>query len=220
MEFVRHYGSISEKLSHQFLRILDQISKDEEEIRARIVQKRRVLGIPETQSKPLIKRCVDSAVIRSAGAGVASALPITLPVIGAIPTFLGVVTANTLYTYKNEIELCYSIAFATNTPLRGEELKHRVFWIVGLSNIDEVKRQAREIGVKITLKTLVQKLAVASASRGLAHFIHCGIGEAIGLSAMTNIPKTLGFFIGAPIGGYFGYRSTRGVAERAVEFFK
>lgn len=211
-------SNYTEKASERFLEILEGLLRDEDVLREKVHEKRRKFlaeGISEDQvAKRLTKSYVEGAVLRSTTSGVASALPVTLPVIGAIPTFLAVVTANTLYTFKNELELCYLVAYSNNAQLEGEALQHRVFWLVGLSNVDEIKKQARSLGVKVTLKKLVEKLAVTSLSRGFAHFLHCGIGAGMGLGA-----GPVGFLAGAPLSGFFGYRSTRGVAKRAVEYF-
>lgn len=215
-------NGIGEKLSSQFLKILDEISKDEESLRKKVEKKRQDLlsdGISEKQlSSELTKRYVQGALFRSSGAGIASALPLTLPIVGAIPTFILAVSANTLYTFKNEVELCYLIAFSNNTDVESEKLKHVAFWLVGLSNFDEIQKQAKSIGVRVTFKKLVEKLAVASASRGLAHYFHCGIGESLGLG-IGGARKIVSFFVGAPISGFYGYHSTKGVSKRAVEYF-
>lgn len=207
-----------ENISQRFLEVLEGLQRDEDLLKKKVEDRRQKLiaqGVSKDQiAKKLSRHLVEGAVFRSTTSGVASALPVTLPVIGAIPTFAIVVSANTLYTFKNELELCYLIAYANGTELSSEALQHRAFWLVGLSNFDEVKKQARALGVKVTLKKLVEKLAVTSASRGLAHFLHCGIGASVAINA-----GTFGFLAGAPISGFYGYRSTTKVAQRAIEYF-
>lgn len=213
-------NGIGEKLSSQFLKVLDQISKDEESLLKKVDEKRNELlskGISEGRlSSELTKRYVHGALLRSTGAGVLSALPVTLPIIGAIPTFILAVSSNILYMFKNEVELCYLVAFSNGSDLRGERLKHRVFWVVGLSNFGEIQKQAQSIGVQVTFKKLVEKLSVASASRGLAHYLHCGGILGIGVGGAK---KLVSFFVGAPISGAYGYYSTNGVSKRATEYF-
>lgn len=211
-------ATYTEKASTRFLEVLEGMLKDEDILRQKVATKRDKYlseGVaPDQVAKRLTKSYVEGAVLRSTTSGVASSLPVTLPLVGAIPTFAVVVSANTLYTFKNELELCYLVAYSNNTELEGEALQHRAFWLVGLSNLEDIKKQAKSLGVKITLKKLVEKLAVSSVSRGLAHFLHCGIGVSLGMGG-----GSFGFFVGAPISGLYGYRSTRGVAQRAVEFF-
>lgn len=222
MDLKEATASYTEKISRYFLEILEGLQKDEELLRKKVEDKRAKLsaeGVSENElPKRLTKSYVEGGVVRSTTSGVVSSLPVNLPLIGAIPTFLVAVSANTLYTFKNELELSYLIAFSNNTELDSEALKHRVFWLVGLSNYDEIKTQAKSLGVKVTLKKLVEKLAVVSMSRGLAHVFHCGLGRGMGVS-MQGFGKSVSFFAGAPISGFYGYRSTKKVAERAVEYF-
>ncbi|MBI4403777.1 MAG: hypothetical protein HY537_06435 [Deltaproteobacteria bacterium] len=220
MDSAKPNGSLIDKASERLIKIVDHMKAAEGVLRDRVEKKRKGLlekGISEADvSKQLVRGYVHAALIRSTGAGVVTALPWNLPIVGAIPTFLLAVGAHSLYVFKNELELCYLVAFSSGSTLNGEALKHRAFWLVGLSDYQEVKKRAKKLGVRIALKKLVEKLAVSSASRGLGHFFICGFAESMGIT----LDKRIGFFVGAPIGGFYGYRSTLGVAERATEYFQ
>ncbi|MBI3295542.1 MAG: hypothetical protein HYZ71_12525 [Deltaproteobacteria bacterium] len=175
-------ASYADQFSERFLEVLEGLQKDEDLLKEKVEKKRaRFLadGVSENEiAKRLTKSYIEGAVLRSTTSGAASALPISIPIVGTIPSFLIVVSANTLYTFKNELELCYLIAYSNNTALDSDALKHRAFWLVGLSNYDEIKKRAKALGVKITLKKLVEKLAMLSVSRGLSMFFHHGLGLA------------------------------------------
>lgn len=151
---------------------------------------------------------------KSAIVGAATSIPITLPFVGALLPFmlrLGILFS---FTARVQLELIFSLAALYDYPWKGKELSSIGFVLIGLSDYEDVKSYAAKMGVKLTVKKFVGKLA------GLITLeLASSVSSAMMTSMMGNSIAPLTYGPGAVLGAFFSYDSTKAVGKRAFYFF-
>lgn len=220
-------GSVRSERDLPLFRVIDGVREDEGTITARVEARRAELEA-ETglTGRPLADRLarelVERHAVRSAAIGAGAALPWTMPIIGRLGSMAVTVLGGALWQLANEVELTYAIAAAYRTRLGSERLRVVCFWLVRLSNYDELRERALTMGVRLTVRKLVEKLVVVGLTRAFAATAmpmmmgHMGAQAATSQAAWYTraVP-----YVGVPVLAYLGWRSTQGVGERAIAYF-
>jgi hypothetical protein len=207
------------------LRVIDRIRASEEEIRARVEARRARLAerglTGRMLADELAAELVDEARWRAATIGATSALPFTIPVLGFWGTLLFTVVGAALWQLAIEVELVYALAIAYGVRLEPERMRLVSFWLVQLTNYDDLRGRALTIGVRLTVRKLVEKLIAVGMTRAFEATAH---SVAI-VRMMGRVPVEPWYvratqFLGVPLLLYFGWKSASGVGERATAYFQ
>lgn len=209
------------------LRWIEQLSLDQEVIREKVDRRRKellkTLSVDQV-ADALAGHFISNALFKSAASGAATSLPFKFPFIGTVGTIATMVGADLSFILKTQMDLCSAIASAYETSLSEEEIQKRAFILIGLSDFEAMKKSAFKTGVKLSLKKVVEKIAVITAQKGGAYLM-CELGSRIaGRISQRSLVSSFLLkplaYIGVPLGGYLDYRSTKKVAERAKEYFR
>lgn len=194
-------------------RVIDGVRATEGEIVDRVERRRARLAESSglggrTLADALARELVDDAALRSAWIGAGAALPITWPLIGPWGSLALAVVGGAFFQLANEVDLVYQVAAAYRTNLSSERLRPVAFWLVRLTNYEELQQKALALGVRVTVRKLTEKLVAV------------GLSRAVGATA-TGVVMTRGAtaYLGVPVLAVLGWRNTRGVGERAIAYF-
>ncbi len=96
------------------------------------------------------------------------------------------------------------------------------FWLVRLTNYDDLQSKALAMGVRVTVRKLTEKLIAVGLARALG-------ATATGMMAgmMGRAPAAVQApwyvratsFLGVPVLACLGWRGTQGVGQRAIAYF-
>ena len=206
--------------------LIDRIRGSEDVIRARVEARRDELA-KETglQGRLLADALADELVaeakLRAALIGAVLALPFTLPLVGFWGTLAITVLGSAIWQLGVQVELVYALATAYRSPLSSERLRPTAFWLVQLSNYDDLRGRALDLGVRLTVRKLVEKLIAVGLTRAFEATAH----SMMMVRMMGRLPPEPWYvratrYIGVPVLFYFGWTATGGVGDRAVEFFQ
>ena len=211
-----------EKVSNSEDHIKQKVERIRHNIEVKFGHKDKELDIAVTDR--LIKNYSLSTAISGA---ISSLFPPSLPIIGRIGTFVTIVAADIGFLLAKQFELCFAIAFANKTKMSQEELKCMVLVLMELSNFEDIKQRAKNMGVHITFKKFIEKAVALSLERGFTHSLHHTLNRRIFISpamasGMTRSvlqgSESVGLF-GVPLGIYLNFHSTRELGLRAKEYF-
>ncbi|MES2642473.1 MAG: hypothetical protein V4850_23520 [Myxococcota bacterium] len=223
-------GSGAQLAEREFplFRVIDGVREHEGKIVARVEERRVALaartgltGRPLADA--LARDLVEDAALRTAAIGASAALPLTLPVLGMIGSTLLTVLGGALWQAAVEVELCYAIGAAYRTRMPSERVRTIAFWLVRLANYGDLQERALAMGVRFTVRKLVEKLVAIGLARAVAAtaggmMMGGMMGRAVvGAPVPWYVRATS--FIGVPVLAVIGWRSTQGVGERAIAYF-
>lgn len=208
------------------LRLIDAIRADESRIREKVDARRALLAKATGLSgraltEALANELTLDAKLRSASIGAGFALPWTVPLVGFWGTLAFTVIGAALWQTANEVELVYELAYAYGSRLDSERLRMTAFWLVQLTNYDDLRERALTTGVSLTVRKLVQKLIAVGLMRAYGATAHSLMTARMMGGAPTQpwyVRATE--YIGVPVLFYFGWKSTGGVGKRAVDYFR
>lgn len=192
--------------------LIDAIRADPDAIAARVAAV--TSRFPERARAA--RELVEDAALRSALVNAGSALPGSLPVVGPVGTFAIALFGSALWQLAIEVELVYALAHLYGSKDDPERQRMVAFWLVRLTNFDELRELALQMGVTVTVKKLIEKLLAIGLARGIAAVAGM-VGGARALSAFT---PTVVAWLAVPVVGVLGWRSTTGVGERAISWFE
>ena len=205
------------------LDLIDKVRESEEEI-ARRVEDRRVTLARSTGltgrplSDRLARELVEEAAEKSGLIGAAAALPFSLPLLGPILTTLLVVPAGAVWATINEVELCYSLAAAYQIQVPKDKLRLVSFWLVRLSTYDELHSKALQLGVRLTVRKLIEKLIAIGLTRAFAVTASGMMAGMMGRSVTPWYARATAF-LGVPVIAILSWQSAQSVGERAIAYF-
>jgi hypothetical protein len=202
------------------LRVIDGVRAQEGVIVARIEERRQRLGQQTGLSgralaDALAQQLIDETSSRTGLIGAASAMPLTLPVLGPWASMVLAVAVGAFFQLAAEVELVYQIAAVYRTRLSSERLRMVAFWLVRLTNYDDLQQMALALGVRVTVRKLVEKLVAVGLARALgatAQGVVAGLGRGPWYVRATA-------WLGVPVIAVLGWRSTQAVGRRAVAYF-
>lgn len=208
-------------------RLIDSIRRGEDAI-VEGVERRRERLAAETGLRGLAlaervaRELTEEAALKSALIGGAAALPFTLPFLGFLPSVVLTVSLGALLQVANEVELVLAIGAAYRTRIPPERLRIVAFWLVRLSNFDELQTRAMTLGVRVTVRKLIEKLVAIGVTRAVE-------ATAVGMmgGAMVQRASDAGSpwyvraiaFAGVPVLAWLGWRGTAATGERAIAYF-
>ncbi|MFZ5477575.1 MAG: hypothetical protein ACOZNI_12435 [Myxococcota bacterium] len=226
MESVADPAVRSDERDFPLLRVIDGVREHEGRIVARVEARRAEIAARtglggRALADALARDLVDDYALKSAAIGGGAAAPLTLPLLGPWVSFALAVLGGALWQIANEVELCYAVAAAYRVNLPAAKLRMVSFWLVRLSNYDDLQSMALAMGVRITVRKLVEKLIAVGLARAVATTTsHVMMGRAIatsGAGAPWYVRATA--WLGVPVLAVLGWRSTQGVGERAIAYF-
>lgn len=207
--------------------VIDRIRQSEHVIAAEVEERRlrigREMGLTDLALAEAVGRdLVEDAAVRSALIGAGAALPITLPLVGPWVSLGLSLFGGALFQLATEVELVYAVAAAYRTRLRPDRLRVVAFWLVRLSNYEDLQKKAFAMGVRVTVRKLVQKLIAVGIARAVGATATGMMTGMMGRAA-ANAPapwyiRATGL-LGVPVLACFGWQSTQGVGERAIAYF-
>lgn len=205
--------------------LIDAVRASDQTIRARVEERRRSIqsrtGLEDRAlADALAYELIEDARLRSALVGAGAALPFTIPVLGFWGTMFVTIAAAALWQLAIEVELVYALAYAYGVRMDPERLRLVAFWVVHLTNFDDLRERALTIGVRLTVRKLVEKLL----SVGLARAFEATAQSVMMARMMGRIPVEPWYvsatkYLGVPLLFYFGWQSTGGVGDRARAYF-
>lgn len=207
-------------------RVIDGVRAHEGALVARIEERRSKLaertGLSgRALADALALELVDDAAARSALIGALAALPVSLPLLGPWISLLFAVTSGAVLQLAGEVDLVYQIAAVYRTRLPPERLRMVAFWLVRLTNYDDLQRKAMALGVRVTVRKLTEKLIAVGLARAIgATAPRMMAGMARGVAAIPSpwyVRATA--YLGVPVIAVFGWRSTSAVGQRAIAYF-
>jgi hypothetical protein len=209
------------------LRVIDGVREDEGQIVARVEARRSALaertGLEGRElADALARELVDVHALRSAALGAGAALPWSVPLLGPYATTVVTVLGGAVWQLANEVELGYGVAAAYRTPLSSERLRMVAFWLVRLTNYDDLRDRALTMGLRLTTRKLVEKLIAIGLTRA---FAATAMPMMMGRMGATVAPSVAPLYVravpylGVPVLAYLGWRSTQAVGERAIAYF-
>lgn len=209
-------------------RVIDGVRENEGRIIARVEERRVALaestGLQgRALADALARELVDEAALRTALIGAGAALPLTLPLLGTLGSLAVTVFGGALWQTAVEVELCYAVSAAYRTRLPADRVRTVAFWLVRLANYDDLRSRALTMGVRLTVRKLVEKLAAIGLAKAVAATAGgMMMGGMMGRAA-ANAPAPwyvrATSYIGVPVLAVLGWRSTQGVGERAIAYF-
>ena len=207
-------------------RVIDGVREDEGRIVARVEELReRVQRRTGLHGRPLAdavaRQLVDEHAFRSAAIGAGAALPWSLPLIGPLGTIALMVLGGALLQLANEVELCYAVAAAYRTRLGSERLRMVAFWLVRLNNYDDLRGRALTMGVRLTVRKLVEKLLTIGLTRAFAATAMPMMMQGMSMQMVAQAPWYVRAvpYLGVPVLAVLSWRSTSAVGERAIAYF-
>lgn len=219
-------GVRSDEDNFPLLRVIDAVRADESRIREKVELRRRLLATETGLSgraltEALAEDLILDAKLRSASIGAGFALPWTIPFVGFWGTLAFTVLGAALWQTANEVELVYELAYVYGTRLDSERLRLTSFWLVQLTNYDDLRERALTTGVSLTVRKLTQKLIAVGLMRAYGATAH----SLMMARMMGGVPSQPWYvrateYIGVPVLFYFGWKSTNGVGKRAVDYFR
>ena len=208
------------------LRLIDGIRQSEDVIVARVEERRAKLGAETgltglALAERLATDLTADAAWKSALIGAGAALPYTLPLLGFLPSLVLKLALGALLQVANEVELVLAIAAAYRTRLSSDRLRTVAFWLVQLSNFDDLQSRALAMGVRVTVRRLVEKLVAVGLSRALEATATGMMAGMVRGAAPPGEPWYIRAtsLLGVPVVAYLGWRSTRSVWDRAIAYF-
>jgi hypothetical protein len=205
-------------------RVIDGVRETEGAIVARIETRREALAAEtglagKALADVLAEELVDQAALRSALIGAGAALPLSWPLIGWFGSIVVNVTAGAILQLGTEVQLVYEVAAAYRTRLHADELRMVSFWLVRLTNYDDLQARALAIGVRVTVRKLVEKLVAVGLARAVgATATGMRVGQAAAAAPGPWYVRAAGF-LGVPVLAAVGWRSTMAVGSRAIAYF-
>ncbi len=216
----------SDEDNFPLLRVIDAVRADEFRIEEKVATRRRLLAeetglTGRALTEALATDLVLDAKLRSATIGAGFALPWTLPFVGFWGTLAITVLGAALWQTANEVELVYELGYAYGTRLERDRLRLTAFWLVQLTNYDDLRERALTTGVSLTVRKLTQKLIAVGLMRAYGATAH----SLMMARMMGGAPSQPWYvrateYIGVPVLFYFGWKSTAGVGKRAVDYFR
>ncbi len=208
-------------------RVIDAVREGDVEIRdrvealrARLAETTGLAGLPLAER--VAQELVDDAALRSALIGSAAALPISLPFLGFWGSLFLALGGGALFQLATEVDLVYAVARAYGTRLPPDRLRVVAFWLVRLTNYDDLSALALKMGVRVTVRKLVEKLVAVGVARAVAATATGMMGGMAGRAAAASpapwYVRATGL-LGVPVLACFGWRSTRAVGQRAIAYF-
>lgn len=206
-------------------RVIDGVRESEGAIVARVEARRRTLAAQTgltglALAEKLAEELIDEAALKSGLIGGAAALPIVVPFLGVWVSLVLALATGALFQLANEVELVYAIAAAYRTRLPPERLRNVTFWIVRLSNYEDLRTKALAMGVRVTVRKLVEKLIAVGISRAVGATA-VGMMAGMGIARAPRNPWYIQAtkYIAVPVLAVLGWKNTRGVGERAMAYF-
>ncbi len=197
-----------------------KISARVEEHRARLAAETGLTG--RALADRLAREVIDQAALTSMLISAGAALPLALPLLGPwVSTAVTVLTGAVLQT-ANELTLCYALAATYRVHLPAERMRMAAFWLVKLTNYEDVRERALTMGVRLTVRKLVEKLIVVALARAVATTAG-NVMQGMMVRSTTTAPapwyvRATGF-AAVPVLAWLSWRSTQGVGTRAREYF-
>lgn len=168
----------------------------------------------------LAQDLIDDARLKAALIGAGAALPITLPLIGFWGTLIATIGIAAVWQLAIEVELVYALSYTYDARISAERLRLVAFWLVQLTNYDDLRERALTIGVRLTVRKLVEKLLAVGLGRAFeATASSMMMVRAAGGVANQPLYVRATQYLGVPLLFYFGWQSTTAVGERARAFF-
>ncbi len=208
------------------LRLIDATRADEARIAEKVALRRHLLAEQTGLSgraltEELATELIEDAKLRSAAIGAGFALPWTIPLVGFWGSMALTVLGAALWQTTNEVELVYELGYAYGTALSPEQKRVTAFWLVQLTNYDDLRQRALTTGVNLTVRKLVQKLVAVGLMRAYAASAHTVmVARMVGGKPSQPWYVRATEYLGVPVLFYFGWKSTSGVAKRAVAYFR
>lgn len=208
------------------LRLIDTIRSSEEQIRERVEARRTEIaartglaGVELRQA--LVEELILAAKWRAAGVGAVAALPITLPFLGFWGSLAFTVIGAAILQLAMEVELVIALSFAYEARLPPERLRMVAFWLVRLTNYDDLRSRALTLGVRLTVRKLIEKLLAVGLARAFEATAHeVMMARMMGRTPGESLPVRATRYLGVPLLFYFGWQSAAGVGERARAWFE
>jgi hypothetical protein len=207
-------------------RVIDGVRANEGAIVARIEERRAALAARTGLSgralaDALARELVDDAAVRSALIGATAALPFSLPLIGPWISLFVAVVGGALLQLANEVDLVYQVAAAYRTRLSSERLRMVAFWLVRLTNYDDLQHKAMALGVRVTVRKLTEKLVAVGLARAIGATAPGMMAGMMRGAAAAPVPWYVRAtaYLGVPVITVLGYRSTQAVGQRAIAYF-
>ncbi len=212
--------------SFPLLRLIDAVRTDEARLREKVELRRGLLAIETglegaALTHALAQDLIFDAKLRSATIGAGFALPWMIPLLGFWGTLALTVLGAAWWQTVNEVELVYELAYVYRSRLEPDRLRLTSFWLVQLTNYDDLRERALETGVSLTVRKLVEKLIAVGLMRASGATAHSLIR-----SGRTGGPPRQPWFvrateyIGVPVCFYVGWKSTSAVGRRALAYFE
>ena len=208
------------------LHLIDAVRADEWRIAEKVAMRRRLLAEQTglaggALTEALANELILDAKLRSASIGAGFALPWAIPFIGFWGSLAFTVLAAALWQTANEVELVYELGYVYGTRLESTRLRLTAFWLVQLTNYDDLRERALSTGVSLTVRKLTQKLVAVGLMRAYGATAH-----SLMMARMMGGAPTQPWYVrateylGVPVLFYFGWKSTSAVGKRAVEYFR
>ena len=216
----------SDEDNFPLLRVIDAVRADESRIEEKVELRRGLLAEASGLSgralaDALARELIQDAKLRSATIGAGFALPWAIPVSGFWGTLAFNVLGAALWQTANEVELVYELGYVYRTRLDSARLRMTSFWLVHLTNYDDLRGRALDVGVNLTVRKLVQKLISVGLARAYGATAHSVMmARMMGGSPSQPWYVRATEYIGVPVLFYFGWKSTSGVGERASAYFQ
>ena len=206
-------------------RVIDGVRADEgrivarvEVLRAQLAEKTGLQG--RALAHAFARELVDEAAFKSASIGAVAALPWSLPVVGTVGSILITVLGSALWQLANEVEMTYAVAMAYRSQIPPDELRLVSFWLVRLTNYDDLRSRALTLGVRLTLRKLIEKLVAIGLTRAFAATAPSMMmaGMMRGAEVAPSYVQAVSF-LGVPVLALLSWRSAQATGERAIEYF-
>jgi hypothetical protein len=207
--------------------VIDGVRASEGAIVARIEERRAALaartGLAGRElADALAQELVDDASVRSALIGALSAMPLSFPFVGPWVSLVVAVASGAFFQLAGEVELVYQIAAAYRTRLSSERLRMVAFWLVRLTNYEDLQQKAMELGVRVTVRKLTEKLVAIGLARAIGATAPRMMAGVVRGTAAAPAPWYVRAtaWLGVPVVTVLGYRSTQAVGQRAIAYFR
>lgn len=190
-----------------------------EERRARLA---RTTGLSGRALADLVAdELIGETKVRAALIGAALALPFTLPLLGFWGTLLVTVIGAALLQLAAEVELVFALAHVYSSRLEPEKLRLTAFWLVQLRHYEDLRERALSLGVRLTVRKLIEKLIAVGLARAFEATAHqVMMARMMGRAPAEPWPVRATRYLGVPVLFYFGWRSAAGVGARAKAYFQ
>jgi hypothetical protein len=208
-------------------RVIEGVRASEGVLVARVEQRRAQLGEQTGLSgralaDALAQQLVEEASVRSALIGATSALPLSLPLLGPWASLVLAVSAGAFFQLAGEVELVYQLAAVYRTRLSPARLRMVAFWLVRLTNYEDLRQKALALGVRVTVRKLVEKLVAVGLARAVGATAQGVMTSAVVRgTAAAPLPWYVRAtaYLGVPVIAALGWQGTRAVGQRALAYF-